>query len=312
MLRQAVILLTYACNLRCGFCEYAGKDRSLSLTREQLEAVADGYRPAKANLMGGEPLLSPLLADALEIFSPATVQTNGLLVPERMGLLERARQVIVSLEGDRAWHDRLRGRGTYGRALRAVRMLKERSIPVLLRASVHPKAMGQVRFLTKLASELEVGLYFYPLLGERFTGEQAVWLFEWTSRHENVWVDLPQYFCWLGAGGLCAAGESRLAFSPDGVFPCQWMTDCRLGGIEDDPGLVLEGARAFRSVKTAPRGCLPCRFAWSCRGGCLVLGGFPCPMRNSRGPVHRVREDGEKLLAKATGIKRLLRGVVTC
>ena len=311
MLRQAVVLLGYACNLNCRHCEYGEKDRRLSLSERQLEAIADGFRPRKVNLMGGEPLLSPLFDRALEVFSSSsvTVQTNGLLVPKKLRQLERVRQVIVSVEGSRRWNDHLRGKGAFEKALKAVRLLKEHSIPVLLRATASRRSLGQVDYLLRLAEREAGGIYFYPLLGERLSLGEVLWLFEKVSKKRNSWVDLPSYFCWLGVEGRCAAGDSRLAFFPDGtISPCQWM-DYYLGRIGDDPSLVWENAKTFCRLKSPPEECVSCRFCWTCLGGCLLFSSFPCPLKY-RGSV-QVREDGYRQ-ERARELKVLLRGVVTC
>jgi radical SAM protein with 4Fe4S-binding SPASM domain len=312
--KQAVVLLGYACNLNCRYCEYGEEDRKLSLTERQLEQIADGFNPKKVNLMGGEPLLSPLFDRALEVFSPSpvTVQTNGLLVPQKLKQLERVRQVIVSLEGNKRWNDYLRGKGTHEKVLKAVRLLKEHSIPVLLRATVSRQSLRQVDYLLKLAEREADGIYFYPLLGEKFSLGEVLWLFERMSRHKNSWIDLPSYFGYLGVGGFCAAGESRLAFFPDGtISPCQWMNKFYyLGRIGDDPSLVWENVETFCRLKRPPEDCTSCQFCWTCRGGCMLLSSFPCPLKYRE--FVQVREGDGFRQERARELKVLLRGVVTC
>ncbi|MBW2672707.1 MAG: radical SAM protein [Deltaproteobacteria bacterium] len=315
MLKQAVVVPTWNCNLRCKFCEYGEKERKLSLTERDIELIADLYSPPKINLMGGEPLLYPLFDRTLEIFSGSsiTVQTNGVLVPKKIKQLERVRQVILSIEGNQRYNDQLRGKGVFKAVIRAAKMLKERSIPVLFRSGISPTDLGKVKYLLKLSENYADGIYFYPLIGTHFSRDQMRWLFDLLSKYEAAWVDLPQFFCYLGVDGYCAAGRSRWCFLPTRtITPCQWITDYYLGEIGDDPSFVEENGLAFSRSKAIPEPCMTCEKAEVCMGGCRVTNWFSsCPLAHSVGTII-LREDGGKLVEKARVIKKLLRGVVTC
>lgn len=311
MLKQGVVVAGYACNLNCRFCEYGDVDRKLSLDRRGLELIADEYGPEKVNIMGGEPLLHPNLKDMLELFPKCTVQTNGLLVKERLKILEKAHSVIVSVEGRPPYHDRLRGRGTHKKAVEAARLLKEHSIPVFLRATLSREGLGQIDYLVSLSERVADGLYFFPMIGNSHLSPlEALSVFERLSRFKNVWLDLPPYFCYLGVGGRCAAGEVRLAFFPDRtVGPCQWMNWYYLGTLDDPADLVLENASSFVRTKFPPLECSVCEFSDTCKGGCLVAR-IPCPLsRELRGWVRR---RGKELVERGRELKRLLSGTVTC
>jgi len=311
MVKQAVIINSYACNLRCRFCEYGDRDRELSLSRDDLELIADNYKPEKVNIMGGEPLLSPNLEHALELFPKVTVQTNGLLVKEKIELLKKAHSVIISVEGKKSYHDSIRGRDTWKKAVEAAKLLKNH-VPVFLRANLSRENMNQIEYLISLSRRVANGLYFFPMIGNsHFSPNEAKQIFELLSEHENVWLDLPSYFCYLGVGGKCAAGESRLAFFPTRTIgPCQWMDWYHLGTLDDEPSLVLENARSFSRTKFPPLECSTCEFSDKCKGGCLVVR-VPCPLSRT---IYSERKEKEKkkLFERGRELKRLLSGTVTC
>jgi MoaA/NifB/PqqE/SkfB family radical SAM enzyme len=141
------------CNLQCTHCLNASGPvdpwlrpmDSAAVERHVDEAARSGAR--EVYFTGGEPFLHPrmlqMLAHALERL-PATVLTNGTLITERLAeelaeLAARSRyslEIRVSLDDpDRDVNDRVRGRGTFDRALRAIVRLHARGLPAILTAT---------------------------------------------------------------------------------------------------------------------------------------------------------------------------------
>ncbi|MBA9004375.1 FxsB family cyclophane-forming radical SAM/SPASM peptide maturase [Thermomonospora cellulosilytica] len=156
--RQFVLKVHGRCNLSCTYCYmYRGADQSWrsrpaampaqvlrqAARRIARHADAHGLDDVQVVLHGGEPLLAgpdflDFAAAELRAAHPADrrvelgVQTNGLLLDAPMlDLLARHRiGVSVSLDGDRAGHDRHRryanGRGSHAAVVRALRLLTDR------------------------------------------------------------------------------------------------------------------------------------------------------------------------------------------
>jgi radical SAM protein with 4Fe4S-binding SPASM domain len=130
--------LTERCNLRCRHC-YQGREMPSEMSTGEVLREIDGAAAMfeaweseqnirvtpSIHFTGGEPLLYPgfweVLRHAREVGCGVAVMTNGCLVTDEdarrfrdLGVFE----VQVSLEGPEVLHDSIRGRGSFGAALR--------------------------------------------------------------------------------------------------------------------------------------------------------------------------------------------------
>ena len=129
------------CNLRCTHCFVSsgpGDDHHALMPRNEVRRhVADGVALGVKEFYftGGEPFVHPAMLDIIAdtlTHGPVTVLTNGTLftVPRALALRRLADgsryslEIRVSLDGWRpADHDRLRGPGSFERALEGIRRL---------------------------------------------------------------------------------------------------------------------------------------------------------------------------------------------
>ena len=138
-LKQATVLLTRNCNLRCKFCfeKNAGYDVRDQMSFEDLKKVIDFCADAHIKyifLSGGEPLTYPYLIDALKYIESKgesmipTIATNGVLLDELSfckQLIEHGITYIdISMKGtsSTAWINAV-GYDGYERQLKAIRNL---------------------------------------------------------------------------------------------------------------------------------------------------------------------------------------------
>lgn len=146
MSRTLILDPTYSCNFRCGTCRCpeihatcgrARLPRDTALNLVQAFADAGGR---ELLIFGGEPLLVgyiyELLAFASDLGLRVELTTNGsLLTPENATYLASSGvdAVTISLDGDAAGHEAVRGSGTYektvGGAGNFVRAARESSRP---------------------------------------------------------------------------------------------------------------------------------------------------------------------------------------
>jgi len=163
------------CDLECAHCLNASGPREPRLPPMAATAVRAALRQAEAlgvkeiYFTGGEPFLhrdlAPLLGESLAL-APTTVLTNGTLVTsriaDRLALLAReapySLEIRVSLDDvDEALNDRVRGRGAWAGAVRAIRLLDARGLlPIVTATEIldgeHPGRPTYERFRDFLRS----------------------------------------------------------------------------------------------------------------------------------------------------------------
>ena len=155
---HVTVLTTLQCNFACGYC-YQGDREDFNQFAEKMtletsarvsawiESELDRLRPAKfaMTFFGGEPLLNlPVVYDLADRTWAATqargipqslsMITNGLLLTTDVvdRLVPRGlRGVKITLDGDRATHDRMRplrgGQGTFDRIIDNIRKVADRT-----------------------------------------------------------------------------------------------------------------------------------------------------------------------------------------
>jgi MoaA/NifB/PqqE/SkfB family radical SAM enzyme len=155
-LETLCVRLLRKCNLACRHC-WAGSSpyETEALSWDEvcrfLRSLAVGGLK-HVSLSGGEPFLytrlGEAIGDCLDIGLCVTVTTNGFMAARYAALAaelgipisERLR-VRVSLDGTSAINDQLRGKGSYARALAAIRHIKRRQgwvgVNTVLVSSVH-------------------------------------------------------------------------------------------------------------------------------------------------------------------------------
>ncbi len=139
------------CNLACTHCLYGASPRSRNpyrVTSGELGELLAQVKSVGAKphflFTGGEPTLHSELYDFLQTFDREgysfQLMTNGTRIQEesaeRLAKLSHLIKVQVSLESaDAKINDSIYGAGLYGRVLKAVKVLKEKNVPVTLAAT---------------------------------------------------------------------------------------------------------------------------------------------------------------------------------
>ena len=171
--RACDLSLTGKCNLRCAYCFYADEmagrhdlpaGRWLAFFQE-----LDSLAVRSATLSGGEIFTRPDLWELLDGLIAARLRygilTNGTLVTEQtleqLGQVSRRRRldsIQVSIDGSRPEiHDASRGRGSFEKAIRAVRLLKAGGFPVTARVTVNRHNVNDLENTARLLLD-EIGL----------------------------------------------------------------------------------------------------------------------------------------------------------
>ena len=168
--------VTWRCNESCESCDFwrnppkdLGTDSCLDLLKQMKTAntLAVGFT-------GGEPLLRedlPLLVDAAAHTGMVTgLNTNGILLPERIDEFRDLSQVTLSLEGPQDIHDRIRKRSSYARVMEAIEASRRRNIPVELSATINTLNADRIDEVVRLAQGLKIPISFQPSVTHRLGG----------------------------------------------------------------------------------------------------------------------------------------------
>jgi len=307
--------LTEKCNLKCTHC-YQNGYGSDELTLDEIQSVIReisstlniwqkaydlDFSPS-VNITGGEPLLRNDLYDIIASFKNIEFDiyllTNGILIDSQIAekLFDLGvKGVQVSIEGPENIHDAIRGKNSFKRSIRGIKLLKNAGLEVTLNATVSEINADHLVETVDLASGLGVSRLGFSRLVPSGRGKALLKDMMKTSEVENLYRKIfsietdngleivtgdpvaSQFRnntgikdCGDIALGGCAAGISGLTIMPDGtVVPCRRLP-VPIGNVRKDS---LREIWSMSSVlndlrdKTKYKGkCRTCNKWANCRG----------------------------------------------
>jgi radical SAM protein with 4Fe4S-binding SPASM domain len=271
-LRYLLVHLTDRCTLRCRHC-FIGPQTGTDLPLADILRAADEFAALQGLrfiVSGGEPLLHRhfwQLNERLPAYPFRSVLlTNGTMIDREAARALRFHEVQVSLDGPEDAHDLLRGRGSFRRALGALRLLAEAGVPVSVATMVFAGNLD--RF-----DELETILRELPLRGWSIDVPCPAGALlehrELLPDPERAAAPMGRSFGggFYGSSGGWACGAHLAAVMADGTIDkCGYFTGLRSGHIRE--GL----AAAWPRIPRWPLEALSCRCPHlaECRGGCRV------------------------------------------
>ncbi len=295
--------MTWQCNLKCAHClSDSGAARENELTTNECRSLIDQLTQMnvfQVNIGGGEPFIRE---DFFELMQYAhkkelvtCVSTNGMLVDKglakKLGQLKRL-YLQVSLDGATAdVNDRIRGKGTYEKILRAMDCLASENVSFSVNAVLTRLNYPQLDDLRQIAasfgSELRVSR-FRPsgrAKESKSTLGPEKWQLErfaqWLENHDLVRTG-DSFFCLTSEKrrrkglDMCGAAKMTCCISPDGsVYPCAFLQEkpFLVGNVRDgsfqqmwDDSTIFSNLRNL-NVDT----CENCSRFDVCRGGCPAM-----------------------------------------
>ncbi len=316
------------CNLKCGYCYYLETERfdndpdRLRMSDDLLETFIRQYISTSPGPIvsftwhGGEPTLAGLdfYKRAVELqqeYLPEgwscwnNLQTNGMLLDDAWCsfLAEAHFDVGLSIDGTRLLHDQVRkdhnGKGTYERAVNAVRLLQAHGIQPDLLCTVTSSIAKEPLAVYRALRELNTGwIQFIPIvrrtedgqiLDETVSGEAygdflCAVFDEWIQNDLGKSdVQLFAEIAMVLSGGtvsLCwmapTCGRVLIVEKDGAVYSCDHFVDPehRIGDIKtaslstlvDGPEQNLFGNNKHDLL---PQKCRSCAWLALCNGGCL-------------------------------------------
>ncbi len=278
--RQVEIQLTFECNLRCIHCSAANfsppKDM---LSLSDYKNIAEQCREHKIPMVsftGGAPLADTTLEDILSLFDTKSTlmscTTNGtLLTDERAARLKSLGldSFVISLDGpDPETNDPIRGKGTYNKVMKSIKIAKSHGFNVMIihTLSHHSIASGNFDKLIKLAKSLDITIHVsLAAPAGNWSNDEAMKDFMLTKEDiDYLWKCQDQYSFlrrdldgnYRGTG--CPAGTERFVISPTGeVMPCTKI-QASFGNIKKESMYDIRQKMAKIShFSSNPKMCLP-------------------------------------------------------
>ena len=118
--------LLNACNAGCAYCNCPQREDPRADAATHIDVLRQFARlgAARIKFLGGEPLLYPhleRLADEVRTLRMrSAIVTNGFLVPQRMDVIRRLDEVVISIDGRKDAHERQRGANTWQKVMYAI------------------------------------------------------------------------------------------------------------------------------------------------------------------------------------------------
>ena len=142
-LRYLELQITDACNLRCKHC-YIDSPGQNELTVDQVEKVLREFEEMqglRVMITGGEPLVHSKFHEINEMlpdfFIRKVLFTNGVLLKKEDVKALNVEEIQVSVDGLEPAHDKLRGSGTFKRAMDAMKLALDAGFDVSVSTMVH-------------------------------------------------------------------------------------------------------------------------------------------------------------------------------
>jgi MoaA/NifB/PqqE/SkfB family radical SAM enzyme len=265
------ISITRRCNLHCQGCyaraQHQSFEHEMSATRlHKVIAEAQDLGVSIIAILGGEPLTRPEILSITEDFPRIMFPflTNGSLITEKtVNRFKRQKNLlpVISLEGYQAQTDDRRGRGVYGHALRAMKLMKEQGVlfgtSITLTRRNFDTVMNEefVRQLINTGCRL-IGLVDYVpvqagtdelmLTDQQVQRKAALMTYFW-KKFPSLFVSFPGDE--EEVGGCLAAGRGFAHISPEGhLEPCPFapFSDASLKDLSLKEALRSDFLQAIR------------------------------------------------------------------
>ena len=284
------------CNLRCSHCfaELSQKEMD-SETMDKVFAGIEALEPVDLAIDGGEPLLNPLLPEALRQAKArrlrVTVMSNATLATEETADLLKDNAVAaarVSLDFFEKNHDAIRGAGNFKRAVSGIKLFIGRKVQVIITAVVQESTYPQVEEFKRFClNELGAsGIRFsavMPIGSAKDSPELSLSAAKTKELYNKGLIPAPGdgdgVIARLAGGRTfyCKAGVTKCFIGADGrVYACHYFQNLgeSMGSLADKSFETIY--RDYQDSRAMPvdmdwsklEKCKVCVHFAKCQGGC--------------------------------------------
>ena len=173
IINSAYIELTSHCNLKCKHCYNNSGKNEYKLCLNKLQTLTDGlikYNCSTIFISGGEPLLYEDLDKVFEIMAgrfTVRLVTNGTLLNEESAkkLCQYVDEFQISIDGtSENEHDKIRGIGTFKKAIRGISYLNDKGKKIITNTVVLGNNNNNIKKFIDLLKTYKVGEINFRLL----------------------------------------------------------------------------------------------------------------------------------------------------
>jgi radical SAM protein with 4Fe4S-binding SPASM domain len=232
-LKMVYYAITDGCNLRCPYC-YASSEKPLPgqlTTAESMNLVEQAAEMGASLIVftGGEPMMRRDLFDVVRHARAcglsANIITNGTFVrtAETAARMAELFDVItVSMDGPtREQHEKTRGRGTFAKTVKALRLLNEQGVKPIINHVLSKDSAQTIEEFAEFISGFDIAFVRCMQQSTLGRGRDDDGTFEW----DNYLGSLA--FNWTNP-----AARKILADGPKAAKPCSITGNCGMGGTE--------------------------------------------------------------------------------
>lgn len=219
------------CQLNCKHC-YLNKGNSV-MPLDMIRSICTDFLQtafplpqSTIILSGGDPLLHPNFIAACNIVRKlnghVAMSTNGILIPKYVHTFQKNDGIQVSVDGDEKAHDFIRGKGSYEKAVRALKLLDEHKIRHSIAFTINQMNKHCVDHIIDLCVEtgdstLNCNIY-QPIKDNALP---SIAFKEWIKIREYVSKRVEKEGIYLPSSCIekgCIAGILGLSVLPDGTY----------------------------------------------------------------------------------------------
>ncbi|NHI90950.1 MAG: radical SAM protein [Candidatus Lokiarchaeota archaeon] len=279
-LRNLLIHITTACNLRCVHC-YIDKKQPIHLNKKIYSKILkyyDDMQGIKLMISGGEPLLHPSFKDMileLEQYQFRKILfTNSLLLDESIirFLENKVEEIQISIDGTKS-HEAFRKKdGSFEETINKIRILKQYDFTISVSTMIHKKNVSEMNELQDVLRELKVDNWYLdvPTITGDYNNNQdfhakcedAANILNNYGWGEQIYDWEDDFACGTHLCAIMANGDVTKC----GLFSEEPVGNLKDKSLEDCWNLIIENY----IWKQAELKCmkLNCPYISDCRGGC--------------------------------------------
>lgn|SRR3989338_1810761 len=163
--------LTNRCQNRCIYCKIWADDCRDELSTAQILAIIGSLKKhgtQTISFSGGEPLLRNDIGTILNYCQKNNISTsmnsNGALVPQKIGQIKTLDLLKISLDGPREIHDRLANcSSSYQKVIHAAEAAQRRGIKIFFTTTITKYNVNHLSAVLEIAEKFNAPVAFQPL-----------------------------------------------------------------------------------------------------------------------------------------------------